>query len=141
MLHGEKIPCWNYLKEYVGDPILLISYLRHLEGRSWVTNSQLEKSMKLSLSGDSLMRWILETVPQILRPFVATALTMIHCTTRALTPPEVSTALAEGLASGNLESIDQNALIDVEYFVYEKGGFPLHLASLIKKYLSPTITR
>ncbi|TVY14064.1 Ankyrin-2 [Lachnellula arida] len=133
----------NYLKDFFGDPFLLISYLRHLENRTWVTYSQLEKGMRLSSSADDLMRLILNTVPQICRPFVATTLSVIHCATRALKVAEVSAALAKDLTSANSESVDQSTLIDFEYdvrrsligLVYEEDGYLYILHSSLRNIL------
>lgn len=86
--------------------------------------------MRLSSSADDLMRLILNTVPHIFRPFVATTLSVINCALRPLTVAEVSAALAEDVTSANSEFIDQNTLIDFQYdvrrsltgLIYEKDG-------------------
>lgn len=100
--------------------------------------------MALLSSADSLTCSILDTIPPSLRPSAAAAISVIHCASRALTAAEVSSALAVEIASVDLESINQNSLIDIEFdfrrslagLVYEKEGYFYILHPSLKNILN-----
>ncbi|KAK6355546.1 hypothetical protein TWF696_004645 [Orbilia brochopaga] len=104
------------IDRYLGQPLLLLSYLQTLRNRTWISKAQLRAdSDLLSTPGRYLASIILPRIPAGDMFLVGNALGFMSRSCRPLTTTELAAALSVARLSPDSEHLEDHLLLDIDF--------------------------